>query len=99
MKFASTFDARLYEEGPPAIFTLDPRGQLRVDPERTREIYLLGDPGAREAGHYVLVDGRTGLRLYMLVTHPILAEAQPRGTVTRFTSYDDAQREIGRNSG
>ena len=41
LPFASPFDERLWAEGPPALFTLDPRGELRVDPERTREILLL----------------------------------------------------------
>lgn len=95
MIFASRFDERLFEEGPPAIFTRDPRGQLRVDPERSREIYLLGDPGPREPAHFVLTDGRTGLRLYLLVTHPELATRQPRGEVQRFPDGESALRFAG----
>jgi hypothetical protein len=90
MKFASSFDARLFESGPPALFTLDPRGQLRVDPERTREIYLLTEPGPREPGHWVLTDEKTRLRLYLLASHPALAQLQPRGTVEQFSSYEEA---------
>lgn len=84
-RFASWWDRRLAAEGPPAIFTLDPRGDLRVDPERTREAELLvGVPDRREPAHYVLTDGVTGVRLYLYVTHPLLATCQPRGTVERF---------------
>lgn len=96
MIFASIFDERLFHEGPPAIFTLDPKGKLRVDPERSREIYLELDPGAREAGHYVLTDTVTGLRMYLLVTHPLMAEKQPRGTVERFDDYAPAVEAAGK---
>lgn len=82
-EFASPFDAALADAGPPAIFTVDPQGRLRVDPERTREMVLeLGHlpAGPPVPGHYVLVDRATGLALYLFVTHPLLAERQPRGT-------------------
>lgn len=83
--FASDYDARLAIEGPPSLFTLDPSGKLRVDPERTRESYLLvGSPEGREDGHFVLTDSVTGLRLYLYVTHPALALCQPRGVVVRY---------------
>lgn len=94
MTFASELDARLFAAGPPALFTLDPKGRLRVDPERTREIYLLvGVPEGREEGHYVLTDAVTGLKLYLLVSHPALACAQPRGTVERFPDHESAVAE------
>lgn len=94
MTFASDFDARLFAEGPPAVFTLDPSGKLRVDPERTREGYLLvGSPEGREEGHYVLTDRATGLRMYMLVSHPVLAECQPRADVRRHPTYASAVDE------
>ena len=94
MEFASPFDERLFHEGPPAMFTLDPMGRLRVDPERTREGYLLvGAPEGREAGHYVLVDRATGLRMYTLVSHPVLATCQPRADVHRHPDYASAVTE------
>lgn len=83
--FASGWDSALAAEGPPAIFTLDREGRLRVDPERTREVLLLGPlTGPREAAHYVLTDTVTGVRMYLFVSHPQLAERQPRGTAERF---------------
>lgn len=92
MIFASAFDEGLFAYGPPAIFTLDPRGHLRVDPERTREIYILHtDFTAREPGFYVLTDRATGLRLVLVVTHRAMAEMQPRSSWERFESYEAAQ--------
>lgn len=89
--FASEWDEALAAAGPPSIFTLDPEGKLRVDPERTREIFLL-DPtlAGRDPGHWVLTDRRTGLRLYLYVTHPALAQRQPRGDVQQFPDADSA---------
>lgn len=93
MIFASAFDQELFAYGPPAIFTLDPRGHLRVDPERTREIYILHtDFTAREAGFYVLTDRATGLRLVLVVTHRAMAEMQPRASWERFATYEAAFR-------
>lgn len=94
--FASEYDARIASEGPPSLFTLDPSGKLRVDPERTREGYLLmGSPEGREPAHYVLTDRATGLRLYLYVTHPVLATCQPRGTVVRYPAAADAIAAAG----
>jgi len=95
--FACEYDEALAAYGPPSIFTLDPSGKLRVDPERTREIYLM-DPalaarGEREAGHWLLTDERTGLRLYLYVTHPDLARRQARGTVVRHPTAASAIAE------
>jgi hypothetical protein len=93
-EFASPWDEALAASGLPALFTLDPEGKLRVDPERTREIYLLGPvEGPGELGHYVLTDARTRLRLYLFVTHPVLAERQPRGTVVRHPDAGSAIAE------
>lgn len=93
MRFASPFDARLYAQGPHAIFTLDPRGELRVDPERTREIHLLLDlpeDAERDGGTWVLTDRATGLRMLLVATHACMAEAQPRADATRYATYDEA---------
>lgn len=88
LPFASRFDRELFERGPPAIFTLDPRGELRVDPERTREIHLLtSDLDGREVGSFVLRDRKTGVLMAMLVTHPAMATLQPRADVERLESW------------
>jgi hypothetical protein len=92
--FASAWDEQLFERGPPTLFSLDPKGFLRADPERTREIYLLVGPlEGRDPGHFVLKDRVTGLAMYVLVSHATLATAQPRADVTRFPDYASALAE------
>ncbi len=108
LPFASPFDERLYAEGPPALFTLDPRGELRVDPERTREILLLcpdldsrgGGTSPRNAPRtesdttWVLTDTVTGLRMVLVATHPALAALQPRGTAEAAPSFEAALAQV-----
>jgi hypothetical protein len=101
--FASVFDAVMFREGPPALFTLDPRGELRVDPERTREI-LLQEPSAagltswedapRSPGTWVLRDRATGLRMVVVVTHAWLATLQPRAEATPAGDFAQALAEV-----
>ena len=88
MTFASPYDEACFRLGPAAIFTLDPRGHLRVDPERTREIYLV-QPEFTPCGpgFYVLTDRATGLQMLMVVTHSALAELQPRAAWKSFATY------------
>ena len=93
MRFASPFDERLYRHGPAAIFTLDPRGELRVDPERTREIHLLADLPAEaplDPAAWVLTDRATGLRMVLVATHPDLATLQPRADAVRAADFEEA---------
>lgn len=92
--WASAWDEELFRYGPPSMFTLDPKGFLRADPERTRECYLLiGAPEGRDPGHFVLTDRVTGLRMYTLVSHAALAECQPRADVRRFPDFASARAE------
>lgn len=96
-EFASPFDAELARIGPPAIFTADPAGRLRVDPERTREMGLvLGElpAGPPEPAHYVLTDRVTGVRMYLFVTAPVLAERQPRGDAERVPDAATAMERV-----
>jgi hypothetical protein len=95
--FASSFDSRLYGSGTPAIFTLDPRGELRVDPERTREILLIHDPPEMppaDPSAWVLTDRATGLRMVLVVTHAFLAELQPRAEAARAASFEEARDAV-----
>ena len=103
MVFASVFDAVLFREGPPAMFTLDPRGELRVDPERTREILLLEptvaelsswEDAPRSPGTWILRDRATGLRMLVVVTHAWLATLQPRADVTQVDDYEEARAAV-----
>lgn len=92
--FASAWDEQLFLAGPPTLFSLDPKGYVRADPERTREIYLVVGPlEGRDPGHFVLKDRATGLRMYVLVSHTTLATAQPRADVTRYPDYASAVAE------
>lgn len=94
VEFASPWDEQLYNSAVPGLFTLDPAGRLRVDPERTREGYLLiGTPEKHDPGHWVFTDRVTKLRLYALVTHPALAECQPRADVVRYAEAEAAMAE------
>jgi hypothetical protein len=91
MRFASVFDEAAFHEGPAAIFTPDPRGNLRVDPERSREMWLVvPPPHAREPVVYLLTDAVTGVRMLLATNAPGLVHAQPRGTVERLPDYDTA---------
>lgn len=95
MRFASLYDEACFRDGPPALFTPDPRGNLRVDPERTREIWLLQpSPSGREAAVYVLTDRATGVKMLLATNCPVLAELQPRGPVERLPDYDTARAVV-----
>ncbi len=103
MVFASVFDSVLFREGPPAMFTLDPRGELRVDPERTREILLMEptvaglaswEDAPRSPGTWILRDRATGLRMLVVVTHAWLATLQPRAEVTQVEDYEAARAMV-----
>ncbi len=92
--FASEYDARCFASGVAMVFTRDPKGELRVDPERTREMWaIVGDATADGGGVYVLTDRVTGVRMVMVTNHGPLAEAQPRADHRR-TTWDDAVREV-----
>lgn len=91
MQFMSNYDEALFLSGPPSLFVVDPEGRLKIDPERSREIWLKQGPlVGREVGHYGLTDRVTGLRLYVVTTHPTLALAQPRAEATPFPDGETA---------
>ncbi|GDX82140.1 hypothetical protein LBMAG42_39510 [Deltaproteobacteria bacterium] len=94
MTFASLFDAASFHEGPAAVFTPDPRGNLRIDPERTRELWLL-NPNAqgREAAVYVLTDQATGVKMVLATNFPKLLDSLPRADVRRVSDYASARAE------
>lgn len=82
--FATAWDQALAASGPAAIFTLDPKGLLRADAERTREIGLTDGALPNEGpSHYVVTDRATGVHMYLYVTHPHLAEHQPHADARR----------------
>lgn len=74
-----------FESGAPALFTVDPDGQLIFDASRTREAWgrIEGDL-EREACHFLLRDRATGWVQYVLATSPILVADHPRADQARF---------------
>lgn len=83
----SEFDAAMLESGPPAVFTVDAKGQLGLDEWRTREHYgRIAGELVREVCHCLYRDRATGFVQYVVVTSPQLCATHPRQDVTR---YDD----------
>jgi hypothetical protein len=97
VRFASPYDALHYAVGPPALFTLDPRGELRVDPERTREMWKLVPPPddgrPADGGAWVLTDRATGVKMVVVTNHGPFAEAQPRAEARR-AAFEAACAEV-----
>ena len=83
----SEFDAAMLESGPPAVFTVDAKGQLGLDEWRTREHYgrITGEL-VREVCHCLYRDRATGFVQYVVVTSPQLCASHPRQDVSQ---YDD----------
>lgn len=102
LPFATRFDAVLASEGVPAIFTLDPAGQLRLSPTRTREAWEsvpAGETPRREPCWCLLRDRATGWVMLVLATAPALCARHPRADVARYPSAAAALaalRDLGR---
>lgn len=93
MVFASALDEGIFASGPPAVFTVDPRGRLRVDPERTRELYLrIGVPEGLDPGVFVHTDRPTGVRMVLATNHVALAAAS--GEVQRAVDFASALAQV-----
>jgi hypothetical protein len=91
--FRDRFDRLLAEQGPPALFTVDAGGELRVDLVRTRDGWsrLVADVVLpREVCHCLYRDRATGFVQYVLVTAPELYSEHPRADVRRYDSQADA---------
>lgn len=89
--FNTRWDEACWHEGPPAIFIIDHKAWIKVDPERTREMWLLlGTLPRQTPSHWVLTDEKTGLSMYIGVTNDELAEKQVRGRAERFESLEAA---------
>lgn len=89
--FASAWDEALAASGPATIFMPDPKGLLRADAERTREVGI--EQGALPnlgPHHYLATDRATGVVMYLYVTHPALAERQLRADAVRVADAEQA---------
>jgi hypothetical protein len=91
LPFGDLWDRALALEGPPAIFTLDPRGQLRLNPERTRDHgRRVADPGPAGPHHGLIRDRATGFVLYAFATGAGLLQSSDRDDIRLFDSQPAA---------
>ena len=79
LPFCDDWDRALYEAGLLALFLRDPDGELRLQPDRTRDA-LRHAPGPfpRRPVHALLRDRATGHVHLVLATSPGLLEGHPR---------------------
>ena len=90
--FSTPFDAALAGEGPPSLFTVNARGELRLDPDRTRDGWNRCEPEIpdHETCHVLLRDRATGWVQYVLVTGRALVVDHPRADVRFFDDQASA---------
>ena len=95
--FRSEFDRRLALEGPPAIFTLDARGQLHFDAARSRESWdrLETEMSKEESSSMrpcpcLFRDRETGWVQFILSTSETLCQHHPRAEVRIFPDAQSA---------
>ena len=95
LEFCDDWDRQLAESGPPALFTQDPDGQLRLAPDRTRDArrHSTGpfEPGLR---HCLFRDRATGLVHYGLSTSPGLCNGHPRLEVRVYPDQESALQAL-----
>ena len=100
LDFSDAFDRAVALSGPPALFTLDAEGTLRLDADRTRDGWgRSGEDLARDVGHWLLRDRATGWVQYALATGSALVEDHPGAAAARFPTQDvalAALRALGR---
>jgi hypothetical protein len=91
IELRSLFDEALIAAGPPAVFTVDAKGQLGLDDWRTREHYGRIDlVPTREVCHCLYRDRVTGFVQYVLLTSAELCQSHPRQDITHFPDQSSA---------
>ena len=97
LPFCDPFDAAMAESGPPAIFTLDADGRLRLDADRSRDAWtrIEGAP-AKKDRDCLFRDTATGWVQYVLVGAPELCAAHPRADIAVYNSVEDALDALAR---
>jgi hypothetical protein len=92
VEFADRFDEILAREGPAAVFTRTPDGDLKLDVFRTRDAWqrARSETPLREECHCLYTDRATGWVQYVLVTSPELCWNEPRADVARYASAEEA---------
>jgi len=92
MTFCSPFDERLARDGPPAVFLLDPEGQLRFDAEWTRDAWARATLPPRLEESWVLARDRdSGWVSLVLVTSPDLLNDHPRLEIRRVGDLEEGR--------
>lgn len=91
LSFCDAWDRDLAENGPAAIFLIDPDGELRLSADRSRDAWRHA-PGPHEKApcHCLMRDGATGHVHYVLSTSPTLVLKHPRLQATRYPDQDAA---------
>ncbi|MDP6931748.1 MAG: hypothetical protein QGG40_02485 [Myxococcota bacterium] len=91
LQFTDPFDSTLATRGPPAVFTIDADGELRLDAMRSRNAWESVDgPPELEACHCLFRDRATGWVQYVLVTSPALCREHARAEIVRYPSQAQA---------
>ncbi len=94
--FSSSYEASVYDEGVPALFTVNARGELRLDVIRTNDAWGRLHPvvPSREPAHCLLRDRATGWVQYVLVSAVSLVEEHPRMDLAVYPSQDAALQAL-----
>ena len=92
LPFSDDFDRTMASEGPAALFTIDPRGQLRLALTRSRDQSKRSSPDRPKTPcHCLFRDRATGFVQYVLATSTALCVSHPRADIER---YDDQQAAL-----
>ena len=97
LKFCSTYDEALAQEGPPAVFLLDKRGAWRFDPEWSRDSWLRSPgPHARGMSFRLWRDTNTGYVLLLMVSSETLLTQHPKGQIRIYGTLKEAEEARSR---
>lgn len=95
LPFGDLWDRALALQGPPAIFTIDPRGQLRLNPERTRDhARQVEDAGPAGPVHALIRDRASAYVMYAFATGAGLLRSSQRDDILCFSSQEAALRAL-----
>jgi hypothetical protein len=98
--FSDAFDRSVAVYGPAALFTIGPRGQLRLALNRSRDQGKRAAPVREKAPcHCLFRDRTTGYVQYVLATSPALCAEHPRADIRRYPDQRaalDALDALGR---